>query len=305
MPDFSSGATLNKYVAPILLHSVQNLEDNFTQLFGGVNSEARQAKGIDVDKIINEFEFETGVGTEDTFGEPDNVGDESTFIPWTNYTSKVYKVSVTEMKNLAMDKDKAVKDLIVKSLNSKLAIDSIHNVAPPSHAAGTPVIQGTGDERESTGTKRITKADILKLAEAYTGKDFVLVMCKAHKYDLLAEELTSAEKTLLTNLKTGEIGSLFGINVTVNELLPIKYVAANTKKLIGAAAVAGDKWASIIVEKSNTMFDTYSLGLSYVSAKQDMTYKVPHSRIRIYGEYIGTTIEDDKMRGAIIDGTVV
>lgn len=304
MPVFTDTASLNKYVSPILLQSIQLMDDNYTQLFGKVNPGARSAEGVNKNMIINDFEFETGVDVDDTFGEPESVADKKGIVPWTNYTSKVYRVSTTDMSKMTYEKESAVKKMIVESLKSKLAIDAIHAVAPTSHTAGTPVVQGTGATRAATGTKRITKADILKLAEDYVGKDFVLVLCKAHKYDLLAEELGAADNALLTNLKTGQIGSLFGINVTVNEMLPIKYVAANTKKLIGAAPAALDKWASIIVEKNNTMFDTYSLGINYVGKEADMVFKVPHSRIRVYGEFIGSQIEDDKMRGAIIDGTV-
>lgn len=304
MPTFTDNANLNKYVAPVLLESIQNMDDNFTNLFGTVNPGARTAEGVNMNLIINSFTFETGVEVDDTFGEPSSVADKKVIVPWTNYTSLVYRVSDTDIQKLTYDKDAAVKRTLLASLASKLAQDAIHAVAPTSNATGTPVIQGTGATRTGTGTKRITKADILRLAEAYEGKDFVLVLCKAHKYDLLAEELGAADKALLTNLKTGEIGSLFGINVTVNEFLPVKYVAANTKKVLGAAAATGDKWASVIVERSNTMFDNYSLGLSYMGKDQDFTYKVPHSRIRIYGEYIGSQIHDDKMRGAIIDGTV-
>ncbi len=303
MAVFTDDASLNKYVAPILLESIQVLDDNFTQYFGKVSAGARSADGVNINLIVNDFQFETGVSVDDTFGEPEKVADKKAIVPWTNFTSKVYRVSDTDIRKLTYNKETAIKGSIVKSLNAKLATDALHAVAPTSDASETPVIQTTGEDR-GDGSKAMTKKDVLKLKERYDGRNFVLVLCKQHQIDLLADELASSEKTVLTNLKDGEVRRILGIDMAVNERLDIKYTAAAVKKLIGADPAAGDKHASIVVEEANSMFDKYSLGIQYQGKDKDFTYKVPHSRLRIYGEFIGEQIQDDKMRGAVIDGAV-
>ena len=301
MATFTDNANLNKYVSPILLKSAIEAADNFTSFFGKVNAGAKNADGVNMNLLVNDFSVETGMGVDDTLAAPTKVADKKAFIPWTPWTTPLYRIPETELRQLTYAKDAAVKQALSEKVASHLAHTALHAVAPASDGTNTPLIVGTG---ANDGTRKmITKKDILNLRKRYKGKNFVLVLCKNHLIDLLSDDLTSVtDKVVLSSLSAGTITKAFGINITVNEDMNIRYTAAGNRRAFAAAADANDKQASVIVEKGNTLFDLNTLLMQYIAASEDTVYKIPQSRTRFYGQYIAMAIQEDKERGVIVDG---
>ena len=74
------------------------------------------------------------------------------------------------------------------------------------------------------------------------------------------------------------------------------------KKAIGATAAVGDRSASVVIDKRNTLYYLNTLFFTMTDMKNDTRNEIPRTEIRIYGEFIGSVIEDDRRRAAIIDG---
>ncbi len=86
--------------------------------------------------------------------------------------------------------------------------------------------------------------------------------------------------------------------------IAVRYTNSGNKRAIDATPAATDKLASVFIDKSNTIYYLNDLFFTMTSMQQDTRNEIPRTEMRIYGEFIGTVIEGDKKRAAIIDGRV-
>ncbi len=302
MPVLVDGEHLNKYVAPSLIKDLDDTQDNFTKFFGKVNKAAATADGISVQKLINDIKVETGLD-EDEVLIPRKLNGKKAVIPWMNFTTETLKFNKEELRALAFDKKGEARKMLVEAVYNGMLKAALHAIAPVSDSAKTPVIQTSGDD-DGSGRKKLVPKDITSMLRKTDIKKPVMVLSKNHLIDLQENKDTANRfADVLIDEVTMTPKAYAGVNMVANDI-DVAYTAAGTKRAIDATPIATDKYASVVIDKRNTIYFLNDLTFTMTKMENDTRNKIPRTEIRIYGEFIGTVIEDDRRRAVIIDGRV-
>lgn len=302
MPALVTGEHLNRYVAPELIRSIRNTEDNFTKYFGKVNKSAITADGVSVQKLINDINVNMNPSANGTLT-PRKMNSEKGVIPWQHFTTECIYFDKEELRALMYDKKGETRKLMIDAINNAVLLATLHAIAPASNAANTPIVETTGDD-DGTGRKKLQPVDVLSYLRKTDMENPVLVLSKNHLIDLQEDETTSKRfSEIVVNQRNMKPVPYAGVNMLANDI-KVAYTAAGNKRAIGATPAGTDKYGSVFIDKSNTAFYLHNLMFHMTAMENDTRNEIPRTELRITGTFMGTQIEDKRKRGVIIDGRV-
>ena len=299
MPQLVNGDLLNRYVAPALINDIRNTEDNFTQFLGKVNKGAVTAEGVAIQKLINVVPVHVGLDENDTVSKQ-RLATKNGVIPWLNFTTDALEFTHEELRAIMYDKEGEGRKILKSSILNAILAATLHAVAPENDSARTPLVGTTGAD-DGSGRNMLRPKDIISFLRKTDIKDPVCVLSKAHLLDMQEyEESKSRFNQILINQQTVTPVAYGGINFIANDIA-IRYTPAGNKRAIDAAPVSTDRFASVFIDKANTLFYLNNLMFITQDMKNDMVNSIPRSSFRIFGQFMGVTVEQDRFRGAIID----
>ena len=131
-----------------------------------------------------------------------------------------------------------------------------------------------------------------------------MVLSKNHLIDL-QENADTANRfaDILIDEATMTPKAYAGVGMVANDI-DVAYTTGGNKRAIGATPVATDKYGSVVIDKRNTIYFLNNLFFTMTKMENDTRNEIPRTELRIYGEFIGSVIEDDRRRAVIIDGRV-
>lgn len=303
MATFIDGNHLNKFVKPQLVFDLQNHEDTFTGFLGKVNKSAATADGVSINKLINDIQVKTGLSATATLT-PRKLAGKKGIIPWMNFTTETLVFDKEELRALSFDKKSEGRKLLKEAVLNALLAHTLHAIAPASHVAKKKPVIVTSGADDGTGRKMLVPADILKVLRQTDIKNPVCVLNKNHLIDLQAhEESKNRFRELIMDERNMKPVPYAGVKFSASDI-DVIYDNTGAKKALGATVVATDKTASVFIDKSNTIYYLNDLFFTMTPMENDTRNEIPRTEMRIYGEFIGAVIEDDRKQAAIIDGAV-
>lgn len=219
--------------------------------------------GVDPDVLINNT----------TYPIPTQALDDADIaISLDKFQTKVTPITDDELHASSYDKMGRVKESHANAINDAKFAKSAHALSPIKNAAKAPVLKTTGDyESGATGRRRLTKADIIALKDAFDKLKIPvvgrrLVLCTDHVNDLLLSDQKFAEQYY--NYATGKISNMYGFEVYEYVNNPL-YTTAGVKKDVGATAAAGEYQASFAFYSGRVFKATGSTKMYYRDAATD------------------------------------
>ncbi len=302
MPVLVNGDHLNRYVAPALIKDLDDTQDNFTKFFGTVNKSAVSADGVSVQKLINDIAVKTGLSASAVLI-PRSLQGKKTIIPWMNFTTETLQFNKEELRALMFDKKGEGRKMLVEAVYNAMLKASLHAIAPVSDAINTPVIETSGAD-DGSGRKKLVPKDITSLLRKTDIKKPIMVLSKNHLIDL-QENADTANRfaDILIDEATMTPKAYAGVGMVANDI-DVAYTTGGNKRAIGAVPALTDKYGSVVIDKRNTIYFLNNLFFTMTKMEDDTRNEIPRTEIRIYGEFIGSVIEDDRRRAVIIDGRV-
>jgi hypothetical protein len=195
--------------------------------------------GINPDVLINNTTYPIPIQSI-----PDTAGE----IALDKFDTKVTAISDDELYAISYDRMGRVKQAHADAITQAKYTKAAHAMAPDKDSAKTPVVMTTGEFEGggTTGRKRVTRADIIKLKQKFDemGADEGvrrLVLCNDHVNDLLLYDQKFADQYY--NYMTGKIANLYGFQVYEFVNCPY-FTTAGVKKDLGTAVAAGEYKAS-------------------------------------------------------------
>ncbi len=302
MPALVDGNHLNRYVRPQLIYELKNYEDTFTSFLGKVNRGALTTDGVSVNKLINDIQVKTGL-SDTAMLTPRKLVGKKGVIPWMNFTTETLYFTKEELRALSFDKQSEGRKLLKEAVINAVLRHTLHSISPDKDETLTPVVETSGAD-DGSGRKMLTPSDILKMLRKMDIKTPVAVLNKSHLIDLQEhEESKNRFRQMIVDERNMKPVPYAGVNMVSSDIA-IRYTSAGNKRAIDAVPTATDKLASVFIDKTNTIYYLNDLFFTITPMQQDTRNEIPRTEMRIYGEFIGTVIEDDKKRAAIIDGRV-
>jgi len=302
MPALVNGDHLNRYVAPALIKDLDDVQDNFTRFFGTVNKGAVTADGVSVQKLINDITVKTGLSASAVLT-PRSLQGKKGVIPWMNFTTETLKFNKEELRALAFDKKGEGRKMLMEAVYNAMLRAALHAISPDADATNTPVIETTGDD-DGSGRKKLVPLDITAMLRKTDIKNPVMVLSKNHLIDLQENKDTANRfADVLIDEATMTPKAYAGVKMVANDI-DVIYTTAGNKRAISVTPAATDKYASVVIDKRNTIYYLNNLYFTMTDMANDTRNEIPRTEIRIYGEFIGAVIEDGRRRAAIIDGRV-
>lgn len=297
-----SGEHLNRYVAPALIKDLADTQDNFTKFFGTVNKGAVTADGVSVQKLINDISVKTGLSKTAVLT-PRVLNGEKGVIPWMNFTTETLTFDKEELRALAFDKKGEGRKLLIEAVYNAMLKGALHAIAPAADGASTPLVETSGAD-DGSGRRKLVPKDITSLLRRTDVKNPVMVLSKNHLIDL-QENADTANRfaDVLIDETTMTPKPYAGVKMVANDI-DVAYTTAGSKRAIGVSPNATDKYASVVIDKRNTLYYLNNLFFTMTDMVNDTRNEIPRTELRIYGEFIGTVVEDNRRRAAIIDGRV-
>ena len=220
--------------------------------------------GVDPDVLVNYTMTADGIALQ-------SLTDTDKTISLDKFQTKVTPVTDDELYALSYDKMQRVKESHANAINDMKFKRAAWTLCPDNNN-GHNVIETTGEYEEGTsGRKRITRADIVKL-KAIFDKNKVptqgrrLVLCSDHVNDLLLQDQKFADQYY--NYTTGKIANLYGFEVYEFANNPI-YSISNTKVAFGTAATTGQYQVSFAFYTQRVFKATGSTKMYFSEASTD------------------------------------
>ncbi len=302
MATLIDGNHLNRYVRPQLIYDLKNYEDTFTSFLGKVNRGAVTTDGVSINKLINDIKVKTGLDPTATLTPRQLVGKKGV-IPWMNFTTETLYFNKEELRALSFDKQSEGRKLLKEAVLNATLQHTLHDISPTQDGANTPIVETSGTD-DGSGRKMLTPSDILKMLRRMDIKNPVTVLNKSHLIDLQEhEESKNRFREMIMDQRNMKPIPYAGVNMVASDIT-IRYTNAGNKRAIDATPTATDKFASVFIDKSNTIYYLNDLFFTMIPMQQDTRNEIPRTEMRIYGEFIGTVIEEDKKRATIIDGRI-
>ena len=302
MPALIDGNHLNRYVRPQLIYDLQNYEDTFTNFLGRVNRGAVTADGVSINKLINDIKVKTGLDATKQLT-PRQLAGKKGVIPWMQFTTETLYFTKEELRALSFDKQSEGRKLLREAVINAVLNHTLHSISPQADGTYTPIVETSGED-DGSGRKMLTPSDILKIVRKTDIKNPVAVLNKSHLIDLQEhEESKNRFREMLVDQRTAKPIPYAGVNMVASDIA-IRYTAAGNKRAVDVTPDSADKLASVFIDRTNSIYYLNDLFFTMTPMQQDTRNEIPRTEMRIYGEFIGTIIEDDKKRAAIIDGKV-
>lgn len=303
MASFTDGNHLNRYVRPQLIYDLRNHTDTFTEFLGKVNKSAATADGVSVNKLINDIQVQMGLSPTGVLTPRQLLGKKA-LIPWQNFTTETLYFNEEELRALSFDKKSEARKLLQEAILNAMLEATLQDIAPDGNGTYTPVVETTGAD-DGTGRKKLLPTDIITMMRKTDIKNPVCVLNKNHLLDLQEhEESKNRFREMIIDQRT-MTPMPYASAKFVSSDINIRYSDVDTKKAFDSIDEASDRTASVFIDKSNTLYYLHNVLFTMTKAENDTRNEIPRTEMRIYGQFMGTVIEDDKKRASIIDGRVV
>ncbi|OWP83887.1 hypothetical protein BWK59_08195 [Flavobacterium davisii] len=302
MSTTNTGLWLQQYVEPQLLEDFRNYNDDFIGVLKAPNPNAVTADGIRFNKLVNNVGF--FVNKSDDFTASKMTG-EKTLVEWDKLDTTPTECTDSEARNLAFNKESAIKEEHFKSFKIGVRDYALNKLAPSEHKAGKmPVIRTTG--AVVNGRKRLTYADMLNFLEEVGSLNLTdqealqMVLNTTHRMDLMHDEAGTANhrNNLVFDPLTGKIKRFYNLNLFENATTPL-YGSNGKLKSLGSATVQGDQKGSIFFYQPNTVYHIEDVKVQYKPMSGDTRSADPKSELRLHAYGLCDKVQEHGF-GAII-----
>jgi len=156
------------------------------------------------------------------------------------------KITDDELYAIAYDKVGSVVNRHRRAMEQQMRKYGLHNLAPNSNVAATPVLRTTGAD-DGTGRKRLTVSDVVALKKEFDDREVpeegrVLVLNNEHISDLLL--INESFERQYMNIREGRVLQLHGFMIYQDVYAPRYNRTTLAKVAFGAAAAGTDGSAS-------------------------------------------------------------
>lgn len=232
--------------------------------------------GVDPDVLINNTTYPIPVQA---------LNDSDIAISLDKYQTKVTPVTDDELYAASYDKMARVKESHGNAINDAKFAKAAHSLCAQENTAKTPVLQTTGEADATTGRKKLTMGDIVRLKAAMDALKVPmanrrLVLCADHVNDLLLSEQSFREQYNIDR-GSGKVGMLYGFEIYTYGDNPV-YTTAGKKKAVHAAAGTGEFQCSFAFYTPRVFKATGSTKMYYSEAGTDPEYQRNKINFRHY-----------------------
>lgn len=232
--------------------------------------------GVDPDVLINNTTYPIPVQA---------LNDADIAISLDKYQTKVTPVTDDELYAASYDKMARVKESHGNAINDAKFAKAAHSLCAQENTAKTPVLQTTGEADATTGRKKLTMGDIVRLKAAMDALKVPmanrrLVLCADHVNDLLLSEQSFREQYNIDR-GSGKVGMLYGFEIYTYGDNPV-YTTAGKKKAVHAAAGTGEFQCSFAFYTPRVFKATGSTKMYYSEAGTDPEYQRNKINFRHY-----------------------
>lgn len=175
--------------------------------------------------------------------------DGQTIIALDKFDTENTIITDDELYGIPYDKEGSVVRQHREVLEVKTGNKGLHNIAPTSHTANTPIVNTTGADNGNS-RKRLKNIDIINLKTYYDAicpndGNRILVLCTDHVNDLLFDESQNSFRDQYNKRETGLIAAnYYGFRIYENYYNPT-FDGSNVKRAFEATAAGTDRNASI------------------------------------------------------------
>ena len=222
------------------------------------------------------------------------------------FSTEATPVTADELHAASYDKMASVQERHRDALREKIAERGIHAIAPDAAGEDSPVLRTSGDGDSSTGRKKMSYADLLRMKRAFDKmgvpkQDRVLVLCSEHVNDLLETEQKFKEHYNI-NQTDGKICRLYGWDIYEYDRTPYYNGKTGEKLAWGAVASSGDLQSSVAFYAGRMMKAYGSTQFYHSEASKDPLY---HRNLVNFEQYgLCLPLSSGKCRGAIISDSL-
>jgi len=232
--------------------------------------------GVDPDVLINNTTYPI---------ETQDLGDGDIAISLDKFQTKVTPVTDDELYALSYDKMGRVKESHANAINDSKFTKAAHALCASKNTDTTPVLSTSGDADASTGRKKMTVSDVVRMKAALDGLKVPsqgrrLVLCPDHVNDLL-ETAQSFREQYNINRADGTVGRLYGFDIYEYANTPL-YTTSGEKKAVGSTADAGEFQCSFAFYVPRVFKATGTTKMYYSAAETDPEYQRNKINFRHY-----------------------
>jgi hypothetical protein len=287
---YTNGEYIEKFILPGLVHTLQNLKQDFLAVIPNAPAKALNSSGI-VKHLIGQpisVDWDKSDAYEDV--------DIATFdikndlIPWQYFSTTPFEVTKEEIRTSALNRGGILAQKSSEAIAASWIEKNIHNLAPDDDTDDVfnPVINTTGADR-GDGRKRMLVTDLVGFREPFNKLNLLkpnelhMILCPEHLTDLMLDALQyQAFRDIYTKTESGEPmanhGWKFFWNTYKNH-----YSAAGAKLAYGAAVGGTDVPASTVFYAPHTIKSIANITHHYKSLEEDTRNNPPKTEMRFTG----------------------
>ncbi|WP_420582080.1 hypothetical protein [Reichenbachiella sp.] len=309
---FSNGEYIKKFILPALVHTLQNLQQDFLAVIPNAPKAALNSSGINVHKVGNPISVDWDKMDAYVDGDRKTFDVENNTIPWQYFSTTPSMTDSEEIRTSALNRGGILKQKHGEAIVVSWVEKNIHALAPDDDTDPqfNPVFETTGPDRgDGSGTRRMLLTDVIKAMLPYQKMNLTkmgelyMILSPEHLNDLCLDALgQQAFRDIFIKTMSGEPVPHHGWKFFINNA-SVKYAVDGTKKAIGAAAVGTDRVASTIFYAPHAIKAIYNVKQHYTSMEEDTRNNPPIDELRFTGNAtVGKLYEIGF--GAIKDGNV-
>ena len=287
---FTSGEYIEKFILPGLVHTLQNLKQDFLAVIPNAPKKALNSSGIVVHKVGQPISVDWDKADDYVDGDIATFDVENDLIPWSYFSTTPFKTDKEEIRTSSLNRGGELARKSSEAITASWIEKNIHNLAPDddTDAQYNPVIDTTGGNR-GDGTKQLLITDLVKAREPFnkmnlkSPKDLYMILSPEHLTDLMLDALNyQAFKDIYIKTESGEPlmnhGWKFFWNTYKNY-----YSAAGAKLAYGAAPGGTDQVASTIFYAPHTVKSIANITSHYEPMSQNTRSNPPEDEMRFTG----------------------
>lgn len=210
--------------------------------------------------------------------------DDNIAVALNKYDTTNTKVTDDELYALPYDKQGSVLSQHRDTLTEQIMAHALHSLCVAGNTANTPVLETTGADNGS-GQKRLLAQDLInlqlkldQLGVPAAGRR--LVLSGQHCADLLVQDLSFQQQ--FHNAKDGLIAPNYYGFETYKYTRNVTFSAAGAKNAFGAAAVAGDRPASVVFLRDRSFTAQGDLKFYFREAATNPEYRESTAGFRLW-----------------------
>lgn len=287
---FTSGEYLEKFILPALLHTLQNLKQDFLAVIPEAPERAIDKSGIIVHKVGQPISVDWDKADAYLDADLAEFEVENDTIPWQYFSTTPFMTDKEEIRTSALNRGGILVQKSSEAIVSSFIEKNLHNLAPDDDTDDVfnPVIETTGGDR-GNGHKKMLLEDVIKFMEPFANMKLMdmsklfMVLTVEHLTDLMLDALTKqAFRDMFIKTQSGEPIPHHGWKFFVNTS-KVHYAADGTKKALGAAIGGTDVPASTAFYSPHTIKAIRNVTRHYKPMSEDTRNNPPRDELRFSG----------------------